>query len=121
MKGEITLKKVQSKEALDKIKMLGDTVYLRKNIKEVTTTNEQGEQVNHFEADEVVFENNINVTQDKLSNNFEVYFNWAKEKMENKKLKKQKEKLVNKMIDKEYTLVDLKETVDQLLTNSLGV
>ena len=112
---------VKSTEELQKVLKLGNTFYLRKNIEQVPITDDNtGETQNIWRADEIAFEKEGLTTQ-KVENNFQIYWDWAELKRQEAKEKSEKEALVRKLIDKEYTLADLKETVDQLLVDSLGV
>lgn len=107
------MRKVTSGEKLKNINIIGNKIFLRKNI-----IQKSSEDSNYYEADEVSFES-TNIDISKIKNNFDLYFNWGKEKMNNEKLQEEKENLVKKMVEKDYTLADLKETVDQLLIGSL--
>ncbi|MGV9141409.1 MAG: hypothetical protein ACOC1X_00565 [Promethearchaeota archaeon] len=112
------MKRVQSKSELHQIRQLGNTIYLRKNIEQVEIeTEDSTEEV--YEADEVWFEKE-NADLQHIHDNFDLYWNWAKEKRENEKLRKEKRKKVKKLIDKDYDLADLKETVDQLVKDNLS-
>lgn len=112
---------VKSSEELQKVLKLGNTFYLRKNIQQVEVTNGMtGETRQEWQADEVSFEH-PELEKEKVLNNFEIYWNWAISKNESEKNKKEKEKLVRKLIDKEYDLADLKEIIDQLVIDKLEV
>lgn len=114
---------VHSAKELQPILKLGDKIYLRKNIKQVEVTDEVTKETRQeWQADEVMF--NLNElfkqpTLKEIENNFEVYYSWAEQKRLREKEERRKKNKVLKLIDKEYTLVDLKETVDQLVVDSL--
>ena len=118
MKGGTTLEQVQSKNELQQIKKLGNTIYLRKNIEQITVSIEE-ETETLWQADEIWFEKE-NPDLQHIHDNFDLYWNWAKEKRENEKIREEKRKQVKKLIDKDYDLADLKETVDQLVIDSLS-
>lgn len=112
---------VKSSEELQKVLKLGNTFYLRKNIQQVEVTDSLTEETRReWQADEVSFEHS-ELEKERVKNNFQIYWDWAVSKKESEKIKKEKEKLVRKLINKECDLADLKETVDQLVVENLGV
>lgn len=112
---------VKSSEELQKVLKLGNTFYLRDNIQQVEVVDDaNGETRIEWQADEVSFKHS-ELEKERVLNNFQIYWDWAISKKESEKIKKEKEKLVRKLIDKEYDLADLKETVDQLVIDSLEV
>lgn len=110
---------VESTEELQQIKKLGNTIYLRKNISQKTIENEEGSTETLYTADEVWFEKE-NVDLQHIHDNFNLYWDWAKEKREKEKILEEKKGKVNKLIQKDYSLADLKETVDQLVIDNLS-
>lgn len=115
---------VKSAKELEPVKVIGDVFYLRKNITSQTVVEENGEERLEWVADEVKFnrdEISKNIDEVEVNNNFNIYYNWAKEKRENEKLIEEKKKVIDKMIGREdFGLADLKEAVDQLVVDSLG-
>jgi len=115
---------VKSAKELEAVKVIGDNFYLRKNITSQTVVEENGEERLEWVADEVRFNRNeISKSIDKVevSNNFNIYYNWAMEKRENEKLLEEKKKVIDKMISKDdFGLADFKEIVDSLIIDSLG-
>ena len=116
---------VHSTKQLEPVLKLGNKIYLRKNIKQVEVTDEMtNETRQEWQADEVMFrleELSDEPTVTEIENNFNLYYNWANEKRQREKLEKEKAEKVRKMVSKEYTLADLKETVDTLVMDNLGV
>jgi len=110
------LKKVKSTEELHQIQQLGNTIYLRKNIELITVDGEQGTR-EEWQADEVSFEKK-NPDLQKIHDNFELYWNWAEEKEQKKKIEKEKEQLVRELVDNKK-LADLKDVVDTLVAENL--
>lgn len=109
----------RSTKELQPIKNLGNIIYLRKNIKQITVTDDiTGESHQEWQADEVWFEDKDADLQH-IHDNFDLYYNWAKEKRENEKIKRQKAKKVRELIDERYDLADMKETLDQLVVDNL--
>ena len=116
MRGGIKL--VRSTKQLQAIKQLGNTIYLRKNIEQITVTDEfTGESREEWQADEVSFEKK-NPDLQKIHDNFELYWNWAEEKEQKKKIEKEKEQLVRELVDNKK-LADLKDVVDTLVAENL--
>lgn len=112
---------VKSSEELQKVLKLGNTFYLRKNIQQVEVTDEiTNETRQEWQADEISFSHS-ELEKERVLNNFQIYWDWAVSEKEKEKIKQEKEKLVRKLIDKEYDLADLKETVDQLVIDNLEV
>lgn len=111
------MKKVSSKQELHQIEQLGVTIYLRKNIKLVTIQDDQG-SYEEWQADEVNFEKE-NADLQKIHDNFELYWQWANEKMQKEELEKEKSRKVRQLV-KENDLANLKEVVDQLVSDNLG-
>lgn len=108
---------VYSKKELQSVFKLGNKIYLRKNIEKVTIDDEE-----QWKAEEVSFnlnELNKQPTLQEIEDNFDIYYQWAEQKRENEDTQKQKAKKVKELINKDYTLADLKETVDQLVKDSL--
>lgn len=112
---------VKSTEKLEKVLKLGDTFYLRKNINQAEVIDEvTGDTHNEWQAEEISFTKR-DLDLQKVKNNFNIYWDWAVLKKEKQAERIEKERLVRKLVDKEYDLADLKETVDQLVTANLGV
>lgn len=111
---------VTANRKLEKIEQLGNKIYLNKNIKQVEREDEITEEVyTEWQAEQtVIFEDEIANIED-IEENFDMYFEWAKEKRENEKARKQKAKKVRELIDEKYDLADLKEIVDELVANYL--
>ena len=108
--------KVRSTKELHKIKQLGNTVYLRKNINLITVKDQNGSH-EEFEADEVVFQKE-KIDLQRIHDNFDLYWDWAEEKEQKEQLKKEKEKIIRELVNNNK-LADLKKTVDMLVNNSL--
>ncbi len=118
MKGGITLaKKTQFSKKPNQINQIGDTVYLRKNIESITKETVDGEK-EYWQADEETINlNEVNVSYEKIENNFDLYFDWAKER----KLEKEKEKEAeSKYKDLTFLLEEQKEQEDSI-NNALEI
>ena len=111
------MQKVRSSEELESIKKLGDTIYLRKNIEQVTVESEDGSTHQEWQADEVSFEKE-NADLRKIENDFSLYWNLAEEKEQKEQLEQEKEELVRELVDNKK-LADLKDTVDTLVNINL--
>ena len=109
MRGGIKL--VRSTKQLQAIKQLGNTIYLRKNIEQITVADEfTGESHQEWQADEVNFdldELTKEVTLAEIENNFSIYFDWAKQLRQSEQKQKQKAKEVRELVD-DLKLADLK-------------
>ena len=110
------LGKVESGSELEKVKKLGDTVYLRKNIEQVEREDEE-EGTTMWQADEVSFDDD-SLEIEEIENNFENYWGWAIEKAEKEEKREQKKEVINELLD-DLKLADLKEVVDTLVTETL--
>ena len=111
---------VHSTKRLEPILKLGNKIYLRKNIEQVEVTDEITEESHQeWQADEVWFED-TDVDLQHIHDNFDLYYDWAKEKRENKKIKRQKAKKVRELIEEQYNLADMKEMLDQLVIDNLN-
>ena len=108
--------KVESGNELEQVKRLGDTIYLRKNIEQVEREDEDGEITTMWQADEVSFDDDLEVEE--IENNFENYWGWAVEKAEKEEKREQKKEVINELLD-DLKLADLKEVVDTLVTETL--
>lgn len=113
------MRKVESKQELSTVKKLGKTIYLRKNITQKTVDTNEEDNETIYIADEVYFEKD-NINLEHINNNFDLYWSWAKEKREKEKVQQEKKKVVEQLINTNYDLADLKETVDQLVVNNLS-
>ena len=81
---------VKSSEELQPIIQLGNKIYLRKNIEQVEIT-EDGETRQEWQADEaLLYVEELAEGKDivDVENNFDVYFNFAKEKREKEQLER---------------------------------
>ena len=102
---------------LHQIEQIGSTIYLRKNIEQVTVEDEDGSITQEWQADEVSFEKE-NADLQKIEDNFSLYWDWAEEKEQKEQLEKEKEQLVRELVDNKK-LADLKDVVDTLVAENL--
>jgi len=110
------LGKVESGSELEKVKKLGDTIYLRKNIEQVEREDEE-EATTMWQADEVSFDDD-SLEVEEIENNFEKYWEWGVEKAEKEEKREQKKEIINELVD-DLKLADLKEVVDTLVAEIL--
>jgi len=112
---------VRSTNELSQIEQIGNTIYLRKNISLITVEDTEGTH-EEYEANETYFditELSNKPTLQEIEDNFDIYWDWAKEKRKNERVKKQKAKRVKELVDEQYDLADMKEALDQLVIDNL--